>query len=103
MTRVAAVVRPSGIRPDAALEILCALTATAELRAGSLATTDILAEAVTRAYAMAGRRVRYGDDWRTHHVFGGEVRCGAHTIRAAGTRWWNCPTSIEPTIHRRLK
>ncbi|WP_037684259.1 hypothetical protein [Streptomyces griseus] len=60
----------SGIRPDAALEILCALTATAELRAGSSATKDILAEAVTWAYTKAGRRVRYGDDWRTHHVFG---------------------------------
>ncbi|MDF3144406.1 MULTISPECIES: protein-arginine deiminase family protein [unclassified Streptomyces] len=31
------------------------------------------------------------DDWRTHHVFGGEVHCGTHTIRAAGTPWWNSP------------
>ncbi|WP_055710893.1 protein-arginine deiminase family protein [Streptomyces torulosus] len=81
----------SGIRPDAALEILCALTATAELRAGSSATKDILAETVTRAYTKAGRCVRYLDDCRTHHVSGGEVRCGAHTIHAAGTRWWNSP------------
>ncbi|MEH0630509.1 hypothetical protein [Streptomyces stelliscabiei] len=47
------------------------LTATAELRAGSSATKDILAEAVTWAYTKAARRVRQGDDWRTHHVFGG--------------------------------
>ncbi|MER7377350.1 protein-arginine deiminase domain-containing protein [Streptomyces lanatus] len=52
---------------------------------------DILAEAVTRAYAKAGMRVRYLDDWRTHHVFGGEVHCGTNTIRAAGTPWWNSP------------
>jgi hypothetical protein len=79
----------SGIRPDAALEILCTLTATAELRAGVIGGKDIFAETVTRAYAKVGRWVRYLDACRTHHVFGGEVRCGAHTIRAADTRWWN--------------
>lgn len=52
---------------------------------------DILAEAVTKAYAKAGMRVRYLDDWRTHHVFGGEVHCGTNTIRAAGTAWWSSP------------
>lgn len=50
---------------------------------------DILAEAVTKAYAKGGMRVRYLDDWRTHHVMGGEVHCGTNTIRAAGTAWWN--------------
>lgn len=60
----------SDIHPDAALDILCALTATAELRAGSSATKDILTEAVIWAYAKADRRVRYGDDGRTQHVFG---------------------------------
>jgi hypothetical protein len=59
-----------GILPDAGVKILRALTATAELRAGSSATKGFLAEAVTWAYTKAGRRVRYGDDWRTHHVFG---------------------------------
>jgi protein-arginine deiminase len=52
---------------------------------------DILAEAVTRAYAKAGMRVRYLDDWRTHHIFGGEVHCGTNTIRAAATPWWSSP------------
>ncbi|WP_461071594.1 protein-arginine deiminase domain-containing protein [Streptomyces pseudoechinosporeus] len=52
---------------------------------------DIVAEAVTKAYAKAGIRVRYLDDWRTHHVFGGEVHCGTNTIRAAGTAWWSSP------------
>ncbi|GAB2936166.1 protein-arginine deiminase domain-containing protein [Streptomyces heilongjiangensis] len=52
---------------------------------------DILAAAVTKAYAKAGMRVRYLDDWRTHHVFGGEVHCGTNTIRAAGTAWWSSP------------
>ncbi|GEC06075.1 hypothetical protein SSP24_37300 [Streptomyces spinoverrucosus] len=50
---------------------------------------DILAEAVTKAYAKGGMRVRYLDDWRTHHVMGGKVHCGINTIRAAGTAWWN--------------
>jgi protein-arginine deiminase len=52
---------------------------------------DILAEAVTRAYAKVGMRVRYLDDWRTHHVSAGEVHCGTNTIRAAGTAWWSSP------------
>ncbi len=31
---------------------------------------------MTKAYAKAGMRVRYLNDWRTHHVGGGEVHCG---------------------------
>ena len=52
---------------------------------------DILAEAVTKAYAKVGMRVRYLDDWRTHHVSAGEVHCGTNTIRATDTAWWNSP------------
>ncbi len=65
-----------------------------------MAGKDILAEAVTKAYAKVGTRVRYLDDWRTHHVFGGEVHCGTNTIRAAGTAWWNSPVSDEETAPR---
>ncbi|MEV1079594.1 protein-arginine deiminase domain-containing protein [Streptomyces sp. NPDC050211] len=54
-----------------------------------VADKDIIAEAVTKAYAKVGTRVRYLDDWRTHHVGGGEVHCGTNTIRAAGTAWWS--------------
>ncbi|MBE1594278.1 protein-arginine deiminase domain-containing protein [Streptomyces stelliscabiei] len=50
---------------------------------------DILAAAVTKAYAKTGMRVRYLDDWRTHHVSAGEVHCGTNTIRAADTAWWS--------------
>jgi len=50
---------------------------------------DILAAAVTKAYAKTGMRVRYLDDWRTHHVAAGEVHCGTKTIRAADTAWWS--------------
>jgi protein-arginine deiminase len=53
---------------------------------------DVLAEAVTRAYAKAGMRVRYLDDWRT--TTSAAARCTAsptNTIRAAGTPWWNSP------------
>ena len=56
-----------------------------------MAGKDILAEAVTKAYAKVGMRVRYLDDWRTHHVVGGEVHCGTNTIRAVGTAWWSSP------------
>lgn len=56
-----------------------------------VAGKDILAEAVTKAYAKVGMRVRYLDDWRTHHVGGGEVHCGTNTIRAVGTAWWSSP------------
>ncbi|WP_328772746.1 protein-arginine deiminase domain-containing protein [Streptomyces sp. NBC_00286] len=52
---------------------------------------DIIAEAVTKAYAKVGTRVRYLDDWRTHHVGGGEIHCGTNTVRAAGTAWWSSP------------
>ncbi|MGC9538237.1 protein-arginine deiminase family protein [Streptomyces sp. UG1] len=64
---------------------------------------DILAEAVTRAYAKAGMRVRYLDDWRTHHAFGGEVHCGTNTIRATGTPGEPPPSRTGLTVHRRLK
>ncbi len=51
----------------------------------------LLAEAVTKAYAKTGMRVRYLDDWRIHHVSAGEVHCGTNTIRAADTAWWSSP------------
>lgn len=46
---------------------------------------------MTKAYTKVGMRVRYLDDWRTHHVSAGEVHCGTNTIRAAGTPWFNSP------------
>ncbi|MFF4606828.1 protein-arginine deiminase domain-containing protein [Streptomyces sp. NPDC001339] len=52
---------------------------------------DLLAEAVTGAYAKAGMRVRYLDDWRTHHVLGGDVHCGTNMIRAPAPPWWHSP------------
>lgn len=56
-----------------------------------VAGKGILAEAVTKAYAKVGMRVRYLDGRRTHHVFAGGVHCGTNTLRAAGTAWWHSP------------
>jgi len=50
--------------------------------------TDILENAVTKAYGQAGMQVHYVDDWITHHALAGEVHCGTNTIRKAATNWW---------------
>jgi protein-arginine deiminase len=49
---------------------------------------DVLQDAVTAAYANAGFTVRYVDDWRSHHVMGGEVHCGTNATRRARPDWW---------------
>lgn len=49
---------------------------------------DVLQDAVSAVYASAGFSVRYVDDWRSHHVIGGEVHCGSNTTRHARAVWW---------------
>lgn len=49
---------------------------------------DVLQAAVDAAYARAGITVRYVDDWRSHHVIGGEVHCGTNTTRRGRAVWW---------------
>ncbi len=49
---------------------------------------DVLQDAVTAVYASAGLTVRYVDDWRSHHVLGGELHCGTNTTRRARPEWW---------------
>ncbi|OAA58297.1 Protein-arginine deiminase [Cordyceps fumosorosea ARSEF 2679] len=49
---------------------------------------DVLAAAVTAAYAKANYTVHYMDDWHTHHTNGGEVHCGSNTIRKTTAQWW---------------
>lgn len=49
---------------------------------------DLLQDAVDAAYARLGITVRYVDDWRSHHVIGGEVHCGTNATRRLGRDWW---------------
>lgn len=49
---------------------------------------DVLQDAVDAAYARAGIAVRYVDDWRSHHLLGGEVHCGTNTTRRGRAMWW---------------
>ncbi|EFZ04203.1 protein-arginine deiminase [Metarhizium robertsii] len=50
---------------------------------------DVLAAAVTAAYAQANYTVRYIDDWFTHYKNYGDVHCGSNVIRGIATaKWW---------------
>lgn len=49
---------------------------------------DILEEAVVEAYQGANMRVRFVDDFMSHHVRGGEVHCGTNTLRQTSFAWW---------------
>ncbi|MFI7413532.1 protein-arginine deiminase domain-containing protein [Streptomyces sp. NPDC049627] len=49
---------------------------------------DIFTQAVTAAYARAGLKVSYIDDWYTYHLGMGEVHCGTNTLRDASAAWW---------------
>ncbi|AWI31971.1 protein-arginine deiminase domain-containing protein [Streptomyces tirandamycinicus] len=49
---------------------------------------DVFTESVTAAYAQAGMKVSYIDDWYTYHLGAGEVHCGTNTLRDASTAWW---------------
>jgi protein-arginine deiminase len=49
---------------------------------------DILAETISKKYAKIGMRVKFIDDWNTHHNFGGEVHCGSNSIRDMAAKWW---------------
>lgn len=49
---------------------------------------DILATAVTAAYAKANYTIHYMDDWFSHHTGMGEVHCGSNTVRDVTAKWW---------------
>ncbi|KAH7213336.1 uncharacterized protein BKA55DRAFT_528673 [Fusarium redolens] len=49
---------------------------------------DILAETISKKYAKIGMKVKFIDDWNTHHNFGGEVHCGSNSIRDMAAKWW---------------
>ncbi len=49
---------------------------------------DILATAVTAAYAKANYTIHFMDDWFSHHMGMGEVHCGSNTVRETTAKWW---------------
>ncbi|KAM5341727.1 hypothetical protein ACJ41O_014758 [Fusarium nematophilum] len=49
---------------------------------------DILAEVIRGKYAKLGIKIKFIDDWNTHHNFGGEVHCGSNSVRDMSARWW---------------
>lgn len=49
---------------------------------------DLLAAEVDKAYAKAGMKVLYVDDFQSHHLFAGEVHCGSNTLRQTDMVWW---------------
>ncbi|MFH0521368.1 protein-arginine deiminase domain-containing protein [Streptomyces sp. M41] len=57
---------------------------------------DIFTQAVTAAYARAGLKVSYIDDWYTYHLGMGEVHCGTNTLRDASAAWWRSASPATP-------
>ncbi|OAR00238.1 hypothetical protein LLEC1_05985 [Akanthomyces lecanii] len=49
---------------------------------------DILATAVTAAYAQANYTIHFIDDWFSYHKLLGEVHCGSNIIRDITAKWW---------------
>lgn len=49
---------------------------------------DILATAVTDAYAAQGMTVSFVDDYELYHLGQGEVHCGSNSFRDTTNRWW---------------
>ncbi|OAA36650.1 arginine deiminase type-3 [Metarhizium rileyi] len=49
---------------------------------------DIIADAVSKAYATVGFNATFMDDWFDHHVQHGETHCGSNTARDASQKWW---------------
>ncbi|KAF9767497.1 hypothetical protein IL306_015318 [Fusarium sp. DS 682] len=42
---------------------------------------DILAETIREKYAKVGMKVKFIDDWNSHHNVNGEIHCGSNSIR----------------------
>ncbi|RCI07489.1 hypothetical protein L249_4532 [Ophiocordyceps polyrhachis-furcata BCC 54312] len=49
---------------------------------------DVLAKAVEAAYARAGMELHYVDDFKSHHLYTGDVHCGTNTMRQTDLVWW---------------
>ncbi|KAH9232145.1 hypothetical protein K456DRAFT_1773092 [Colletotrichum gloeosporioides 23] len=49
---------------------------------------DILEVAIREAYAKAGMKVGFVDDFMSHHHTFGEVHCGSNTFRETDVAWW---------------
>ncbi|KAL9947036.1 hypothetical protein ACHAP6_004169 [Verticillium nonalfalfae] len=49
---------------------------------------DIIAEAITAAYARVNFKVTYIDDWFSHYMSAGDVHDGTNVWRDASMPWW---------------
>ncbi|PHH81204.1 hypothetical protein CDD80_39 [Ophiocordyceps camponoti-rufipedis] len=49
---------------------------------------DVLAEAMTKAYAKANYTVIFIDDWFSHFAGGGDIHCATNTLREMAGSWF---------------
>ncbi|EMT71941.1 Protein-arginine deiminase type-3 [Fusarium odoratissimum] len=49
---------------------------------------DVLAKVISDTYAMVGMKIKFIDDWDSHHEDQGGVHCGTNSIRDMSARWW---------------
>ncbi|KAL9564308.1 hypothetical protein ACKAV7_011499 [Fusarium commune] len=49
---------------------------------------DILAETISNTYAKVGMKIKFIDDWNSHHKDQGGVHCGTNSIRDMSAKWW---------------
>ncbi|KAH7069139.1 arginine deiminase type-3 [Paraphoma chrysanthemicola] len=50
---------------------------------------DVVAEATRKLYEGLGWKVKFIDNWNSHHGWGGEVHCATNTMRDMRRRWWS--------------
>ncbi|EGU87381.1 hypothetical protein FOXB_02140 [Fusarium oxysporum f. sp. conglutinans Fo5176] len=49
---------------------------------------DVLAKVISDTYAKVGMKIKFIDDWDSHHEDQGGVHCGTNSIRDMSARWW---------------
>ncbi|ENH74849.1 Protein-arginine deiminase type-3 [Fusarium oxysporum f. sp. cubense race 1] len=49
---------------------------------------DVLAKVIRDTYAKVGMKIKFIDDWDSHHEDQGGVHCGTNSIRDMSAQWW---------------
>ncbi|KAF5964150.1 protein-arginine deiminase type-3 [Fusarium bulbicola] len=49
---------------------------------------DIFVEEIQNTYATVGMKIKFIDDWDSHHDDMGGVHCGTNSIRDMSAKWW---------------
>ncbi|KAK2689137.1 hypothetical protein QWA68_011701 [Fusarium oxysporum] len=49
---------------------------------------NVLAKVISDTYAKVGMKIKFIDDWDSHHEDQGGVHCGTNSIRDMSARWW---------------